>query len=394
MSRQRLKSIDLLRGIAMILMPLDHIRDFLSNSIYSPFDLNHTTPGLFFTRFLVNFCAPIFIFLAGTSMYLWESKGIAKNKVSFFLFTRGLLLIFLEFTLIRTVWAFNFDLSFELGQIFWAIGWSMIALSFLIKLPYWLIIVSGSILVTFHDLLDKVQPAAWGALSWLFKILHGPAETQIHLFKNKFTLQVEDPIIPWIGVIALGYAFGKIFLFDEKRRRKYLGLVSGSLFMFFIVIRLINIYGDPIPWHEYKSFIFSFMSFIKLTKYPPSLDYLLLYLSLSIFFLMVFDKCKGRICDFFITYGRVPLAYYVVHVFVVHSLAVILAYINYGKASWLFSNHNLIGGITSDFPVGYGFSTKMLYVFWVIVILLLYPFCRWYGNFKTKHKDIKILRYF
>jgi len=265
-SRHRIKSIDFLRGIAMVLMPLDHVRDFLSNSTYSPFDLDHTTPSLFFTRFLVNFCAPIFIFLAGTSMYLWESKGIEKRKVSFFLFTRGLLLIFLEFTIIRCVWAFNFDFSFILGQIFGAIGWSMIALSILIKLPYWLVIVFGSLIVILHNLLDKILPAAWGAFSWLFKILHGPGEAQIHLFDNKFILQIEDPIMPWIGVIALGYAFGKIFTFEEKRRRKYLGLLSGFLFMVFIVIRLINIYGNPLPWHDYKSSMLTIMSFIKLTN--------------------------------------------------------------------------------------------------------------------------------
>jgi uncharacterized membrane protein len=390
---KRVKSIDFLRGLVMILMPLDHVRDFLSNSIYSPFDIAHTTPSLFFTRVVVNFCAPVFIFLAGTSMFLWKSTGKDTKTVSFFLFTRGLLLILFELTIIRIVWAFNFDLAFQLCQIFWAIGWCMIFLSGIIFLPYWLIATLGGIIVAFTDFLSKIAPTAWGAFSGLYKILHGPGETQIHLFYNKVTLQIEDPLLPWIGVMALGYVFGKLYTFETAKRIKGLLIIGFSSIVAFVVLRYINVYRNPDVWHTQKNLIFTIMDFIKSQKYPASLDYLLFYLGFSVLLLAAFEKAQGKIAEFFITYGKVPLAYYVVHVFLIHTITVILALFTYGTASFLFSNHCLIGGIGADFPKGYGYSVPILYVIWIFAVLSLYPFCKWYRSIKEKYRNIKIFKY-
>jgi uncharacterized membrane protein len=390
--KTRIKSIDFLRGIVMILMPLDHIRDFMSNSLYSPTNISHTTVGLFFTRYLANYCAPIFIFLAGTSMYLWHQKIQSTKKVSAFLFSRGLFLILLELTIIRTVWAFNFDLNFELCQIFWAIGFSMIFLSVIIYLPYFWIFSIGIIIVAGHNLLDYVHLNTTGPFTWLFQVLHGPAETQIHFFK-KLTFQIEDPLLPWIGVMSLGYIFGKLYTFEWKKRRNYLWLIGLISITCFVILRLMNNYGNHLPWSVQKNGLFTFMSFINCEKYPPSLAFLLMYLGIAILSLILLEKITGKIADFFITFGKVPLAYYVVHVFYVHLIAVILALITYGQASWLFGNHCLIGGITDKFPQGYGYGLPIIYLIWFFVVITLYPFCKWYGNFKLKHKNIKFLRY-
>jgi uncharacterized membrane protein len=377
----------------MILMPLDHIRDFLSNSLYSPFDIAHTTPALFFTRVVVNFCAPVFIFLAGTSMFLWKSSGKDTKTVSFFLFTRGLLLILFELTIIRTVWAFNFDLAYQLCQIFWAIGWCMISLSAIIFLPYWLIATLGGIIVTFTDFLSKIAPSARGAFSGLYKILHGPGEAHVSLFSNKVTLQIEDPLLPWIGVMALGFVFGKLYTYDVAKRVKGLLVIGFSAIAAFVVLRYFNIYGDPYIWQNQKNLIFTIMDFIKSQKYPASLDYLLFYLGFSVLLLAVFEKAKGRFAEFFITYGKVPLGYYVVHVFLIHTIAVVLAYFTYGTATFLFNNDILIGFYGPTFPIGYGYSVPVLYAIWVSVVLALYPYCKWYRGIKEKHRDIKILKY-
>ena len=389
---QRIKSIDFLRGLVMILMPLDHVRDFLSNSLFSPTDLQHTTIALFFTRAVVNFCAPVFIFLAGLSMFILKSRGKTTKEISFFLFTRGLLLILFELTIIRTVWTFNFDLSFELLQIFWAIGCCMIALSGIIFLPYTLIGILSIVILISSDFFSMINIASIGSFSWIYKILFGPGEAQIHLFKN-ITLQIEDPIFAWIGVISLGLVMGKIFIFEPIKRKKMI-LLSASLFtIIFIIVRYFNFYGNPAPWAVQKNLIFTFMSFINAEKYPPSFDYIMLYLAIAFWVLWIMDKKDNKVTSFFITYGKVPLSYYIMHVFLIHLVAVILAYITYGKANWLFDNHALIGGITDAFPQGYGYNLPTLYFIWIIVILLLYPFCRWYGSVKQKYKHLKFLKY-
>jgi len=389
---QRIKSIDFLRGLVMLLMPLDHVRDFLSNSLFSPTNLQHTTVALFFTRAIVNFCAPVFIFLAGLSMFILKSRGRSTKEISFFLFTRGLLLIFFELTIIRTVWTFNFDLSFELLQIFWAIGCCMIALSAIIFLPYYLIAILSGLILLSSDFFSMLNATSFGSFSWLYKILFGPGETQIHLFQ-KITLQIEDPIFAWIGVISLGFVMGKIFILEPIKRRKMLLLFAFIFTTIFITIRFFNFYGNPAPWMEQKNLIFTIMSFLKVEKYPPSFDYIMLFLALALWVLWLMDKKDNKVTNFFITYGKVPLSYYVLHVFLIHLIAVILSYITYGKASWLFENHNLIGGITDAFPKGYGYNLATLYFIWIIVILMLYPFCRWYGSIKQKYKQIKFLKY-
>jgi len=377
----------------MILMPLDHVRDYLSNSIYSPTDLEHTTPGLFFTRLAANFCAPVFIFLAGTSMFLWKNQGKTAKEVSYFLFTRGLFLILMELTLIRTVWTFNFDWSFQLCQIFWAIGCSMVALSAFIYLPYWAIVLVGTFLIFSDNYIESLDPSVWGNFSGLFKILFGPGEAQVDLFNHHLILQIEDPIATWIGVITIGYAFGKIYTFECPKRIKSLFLLGCLFLSIFFVLRYFNLYGNPQPWELQKSLLFNIMSIINLEKYPVSLDFILLYLGLSFFILIFLEKVHGKISDFFISFGRVPFGYYVSHLFLIHSIAVFLSFVTYGKADWFFSNHCLIGGITPEFPIGFGYGLPTIYFLWVLVVFLLYPFCRWYGHIKSKYKSIKFLRY-
>ena len=392
--RGRVDSIDLLRGIVMIVMMLDHTRDFVHNAALrfeDPTDLSTTNIFLFFTRWITHFCAPVFVFLAGTSAYLQFARGKSKAQLAWFLVTRGLWLIVLEVTIVKLGITFNPDYRF-LGflQVIWVIGVSMIVLAALIHLPRIAIAAFGLLMIALHNLTDTIRVTSW----------RGPG-TPVPDFRAKFWILLHQafegfpvfapvvfviyPLIPWVGVMAVGYAFGAIYQFDARRRRRWIVIIGGAATLLFIIIRAINLYGDPSPWSRQDNFVFTALSFINTSKYPPSLLFLLMTLGPAILFLALFDsrRATGRIERFFITFGRVPLFFYVLQWFTAHLLSILL-HLAFGKpASWFWRS-------PVDFsppPPGLGFNLAVVYLSWITGIVLLYPLCKWFARVKQRRRN-------
>ncbi len=374
----RIQSIDILRGIIMVIMALDHSRDFFSNLHADPLDFNHASAFYFFTRWITHYCAPVFIFLSGTSAFLSMSRGKTKKQASWMLFTRGLMLVVLELTIVRLGWTFNFDYSTIFLQVIWALGISMIVLSVLIFLPIPAIISFGLLVVLGHDAFDSIHSDSF-ANPVIWDLLHQQGSAP--LFSNSIRLMVLYPVIPWIGVMALGYCLGPVFKMPEKSRNNRLLQVGISSILLFIIIRGINIYGDPRPWQVQDSGFHTFLDFIKCQKYPPSLCYLLMTLGPAITVLPLLEKARGGLAAFFTVYGRVPLFYYVLHIFLIHGTALLLAVVN-GYPADLFTKN----GAMFNPNATWGFSLGWVYLLWILVVLILYYPSRWYMNIKMKHK--------
>jgi uncharacterized membrane protein len=375
----RIDSVDFLRGIVMVLMALDHVRDYFTNAHFDPLDLSQTNAALFFTRWITHFCAPVFVFLAGTGAFLSSTRGKTKPEISKFLFTRGLWLIFLELTVVRFGWLFNFDYTFTFGQVIWAIGWSMIALSALIYLSANAVGIFGIVIIAVHNLFDGVTPGQAGVFAWLWQILHyGGGIT----FAEGYVFFAAYPLIPWIGVMTAGYGFGKILLLEEKKRNKILIRLGLSLSFAFIIIRAINFYGDANTWTSQKSFLFTFLDFMDTTKYPPSLLYLLMTLGPAIAILPLLEKVKSFSNKFFVTFGRVPMFYYIIHIPFIHLLAVIFALLAGINPDFMFSNTG-----PWAWTGEWGYSLFIVYLVWVGVVLSLYPLSLWFSNVKKRKKN-------
>jgi uncharacterized membrane protein len=377
--KRRIESIDLLRGWVMIIMAIDHIRDYFHEAsfLYDPTDLSQTSPELFLTRFITHYCAPVFMFLSGTSAFLvGERKG--RKALAKFLLTRGLWLVFLEFTIINFGWYFNFFVSIDLVVI-WALGMSMIFLSAMIWLPLPVIVTIGLAMVLGHNLLDTVRVEGQGADALLWSILH-----QANFFNYKPPLFVAYPLIPWIGVMALGYATGVFFSrnYDPVKRKKNLVRIGIIALVLFIGIRFINVYGDPIPWKEQKNGVYTFLSFINVFKYPPSLLYLMVTLGPALIFLAVSENTRGWLAEKVKVIGRVPMFYYIVHLYLIHGAAMLAT---------LFDNKKPSDMILDTFVVfdpklkGYGFPLSITYAVWIVLVIILYFLCRWYDRYKRTH---------
>ena len=381
----RHEAIDLLRGLAMIVMALDHVRIFFSHDVVLA-SLNgnyETTPILFFTRWITHFCAPIFFFLAGTGAYLSMIRGKTKSELSLFLLTRGLWLVFLELTIVLCLgWRFNFDYEYLFSSVIWALGWSMVAMSAIVYLPIWAITAIGIVMIAGHNTLDAIDPNNLGAFSKLWLILHHPGTFQL---TPHIKIVVSYPLIPWIGVMAVGYGFGSLLQDDRKIRQKRLLILGTGLTMAFFILRAINIYGNPHLWSIQKNILETVGSFINCEKYPPSLLFLLMTLGPSIVALAFFDRDLGKWTQPIIIFGRVPLFFYLLHLPLIHAGAVILAYIKYGRADWLFTGPPQ-WAMSSPSPQDYGFSLLVVYLIWVVTILIVYPVCRWFAQYKQKHK--------
>lgn len=393
---RRIDSIDLLRGIVMVIMMLDHTRDFVHNAAlqFDPTDLSRTNIALFLTRWITHFCAPVFVFLAGTGAYLQLARGKSKAELSRFLVTRGLWLIFLELTLVKFGVFFNPDIRF-LGflQVIWVIGISMIILSVLIYLPKSVIAAIGLLMIGLHNLLDSIRVAGWRgpgtptpALSdklWIF--LHQAFSAFPVLGDNTPVIAVIYPLVPWVGVMAVGYAFGALYQLDAQRRRRLLLIIGGVATALFIAIRAINIYGDPSRWSQQKNLVFTVLSFLNTTKYPPSLLFLLMTLGPSILALAWFEAKEfgGAIRNFFVTFGRVPLFFYLLQWYTAHSISILL-HLAFGKpASWLWRSPVDFG----QSPAGIGFNLVVVYLVWIAGVLLLYPLCKWFAGVKQRRRD-------
>ena len=384
LNKPRIKSIDILRGVVMVIMALDHVRDYFHYGSFfiDPTNLQTTTPLLFFTRFITNFCAPVFVFLSGTSAFLYGSNK-SKPALFKFLFTRGIWLIFLEIVVNTFIWTFDVTYSLQIFQVIFAIGFSMICLSFLIYLPRKVILLVGIILIAGHNALDNIvmQGQSFQSIIWYF--LH---QDNALVYGSNHLVILHYPLIPWIGLMALGYLFGSFYKkdFDVSLRKKWLlRLGLGSLFLF-VILRGFNVYGDLMPWSVQDTTTKSILSFFKVTKYPPSLLFLCITLGPAMLFLYAFENTKNKITDFFLVFGRVPLFYYFLHMLVIHILAIIGILIFGGN--W---QDMIVTGksFMSETLKTYGYSLFIVYVVWISVVLLLYPLCKKYMTYKSNNKD-------
>jgi uncharacterized membrane protein len=379
----RMESVDLLRGLVMVLMALDHTRDYFSNDLaFDPTDLTRTYPALFLTRWITHYCAPVFIFLAGTGAFLSAARGKTKKDLSEFLLSRGLWLVFLELTWVRFGWLFNVDYHFAMGIVIWAIGWSMVALASLVFLPLRWITIFGVLMTTSHNLLDYAEPENPGLFGWLWRILHSGGEMDLG---NGYRFAAGYPLIPWIGVMAVGYVFGALLVREPHQRRKWLFLLGGALTLLFVAVRGINDYGDPHPWTSQKNALFTIFSFLNCHKYPPSLAYLLMTLGPALIVLGWLDRGTPRSLGPILIFGRVPLFYYLLHIPLIHGLSVVVAYARHGRAEWLFANPG--DQKVAPPPANFGFDLPIVYLVWIAVVLALYPACRWFAEFKRRRRE-------
>jgi uncharacterized membrane protein len=391
----RVDSVDLLRGLIMVIMMLDHTRDFVhfQATLFDPSDVSRTYPALFFTRWITHFCAPVFVFLAGTGAYFQELRGKPKIELSRFLITRGIWLIVLEFTVLRVIIFFNFDYPSFLGflQVIWVIGWGMIVLAGLIYLPLRVVLAMSVAMIVLHNAFDGIRSASWagpgspvpGFGASLWKVLHEPGL----IFPLGYPgppLLVLYPLIPWLGVLAAGYALGSLYRLDESHRRRFLFRLGSAITLGFIVLRAINIYGDPSHWSVQSSPVMTALSFLAVSKYPPSLLFLMMTLGPALLFLAWFDGGgRGKLGQIFIVYGRVPLFFYLLQWIVTHTLALAAGRIAGKPTDYLFTNIGLAGPAAP----GSGFGLAMVYALWILGVVLLYPLCRWYAGVKTRRRD-------
>ena len=384
LSKQRITSIDLLRGAVMIIMALDHVRDYLYNAsfYYNPLDLDKTTGTLFFTRWITHFCAPVFMLLAGTSAFIISQKK-SKKELASFLLTRGLWLVFLELIVLNFGWNFNISFPMFLFITIWALGVSMIVLAGLIWLPNKWILAFCVIVVGGHNLLDNFHITGNTLPAFGWALLH---EQQFFTWQNKMLL-VGYPLLPWIGVMPLGYLIGEWYKpgYDVAKRKKNLLLTGGAAILLFVVLRITNIYGDPIPWTSQKNPFFTFLSFLNVNKYPASLSYLLITLGPSLVFLAIAEKMKGAWVNFISVYGRVPMFYYLIHIYLIHLIAIAASAIVPGQDWTIWILQEPIW-FTKGLQ-GYGFSLPVAYLFWIFVVVGLYPFCKRYDQYKQSHKE-------
>lgn len=373
---QRFASVDVLRGIAVVLMAIDHVR------VYSGVPAGGPSPGVFFTRWITHFVAPAFVFLAGTAAFLHGRKLGSKTALAKFLVARGVLLIALELTVIRLAWTFNFDFaSYILAGVIWVIGWSMIALAGLVFLPTAIVGAFGVVMIFAHNLADIfLRPQ--------LESLQGSALWSIGYFA--FEIGGTDPLVvlyslvPWIGVMAAGYAFGALFSLDEQRRRRICLQLGGGAIVLFIGLRWLNLYGDPRPWESAAGAWPSIRSFLNTSKYPASLLFLLMTLGPAILLLPFLERPASRVSRALEVFGRVPMFYYLLHIPLIHLLAIGVSLARTGAVDpWLFQNHPMRVGPAPD---GYEWSLWLLYLITAIAVALLYVACRWYADVKRRSR--------
>ncbi len=378
--RTRLDSVDVVRGAVMVLMALDHARDYFSDSRIDFFHaraLLGAPPEIFLTRWVTHFCAPVFVFLAGTGAWL-QGRKKSRRELSLFLLTRGLWLVVLELTVVHFCWMFDFALQNTFLQVIWAIGASMVVLAALVFLPTWAVTAFGVLLIVVHNAFDAVKPEAFGGAAPLWTILHVSAPTQPIRGWNVF---IAYPLVPWIGVMAAGYGFGAIYRLEAARRRRALFALGGGTVVLFVLLRFTNLYGDPLPWAFQPGHgIHTLVSFVDLEKYPPSLLYLMMTLGPAILALAWLDGREARaLARPLVVYGRVPLFFYVLHVLLLHVLAAVYALGKYGSRALTFDPLNL--------PADYGYPLWVVYTVWIGAVAALYPACAWYARLKSRSRN-------
>lgn len=381
-TKNRITSIDVVRGIVILLMALDHVRMYFGYGTWysEPTDLSTTTPLLFFTRWVTHFCAPVFVFLTGTSAFLVGTRKENVKELSRYLWTRGLWLIFVEIVIVNLAWTFDLTYSFIILQVIWAIGISMLVLSALVFLQDQSILIIGLVIVFGHNVLDNIQTHGSGFKDLLWYTLHQPDVATIEGHLVNFVY----PALPWTGLMALGYVCGNLYKKEfpaEQRRRSLLTLGAGAILLF-LLLRGFNSYGEPYPWSTQSTATFTVLSFLNLTKYPPSLQFLLMTMGPALIFLALSDSVSQRIARPFLTFGRVPLFFYIAHLYIIHALA--MAFLVFSGRDWheyIFSAQGIRSGALIDF----GLDIGGVYLVWLIIIILMYPLCKWYQIYKENN---------
>jgi len=401
--KRRVDSVDLLRGLVMVIMLIDHTRDFVHHDtfFFDPSDISRTWPVLFFTRWITHFCAPVFVFLAGSGAYFQLARGKPKAELSRFLLKRGLWLIVLEFTLIRFLVFWNLDYTHFLGfvQVIWVFGWSMILLAGLIYLPIRAIAAFGLTMIALHNLLDQIKIPPWqcpgtpapGFLGSLWMVFHQSGVTLPFGWPGPIWL-VLYPLIPWLGVMAVGYTLGAVYDRTSEERRRWLLKWGTAITVGFILLRATNIYGDPGKWSVQKSAAMTVVSFLDVQKYPPSLLYLMMTLGPALIALALWEKYNARdgdprqpnaVARMLITFGRVPLFFYILQWVYAHSAGYLLS-VAAGKPTFMYFQ---LPGPGQAMPANVGFDLWVVYVVWFVGVMLLYPICKWYASVKARRQD-------
>jgi uncharacterized membrane protein len=371
--RRRLDHVDLLRGLVMVIMVLDHVRDYFTVVRFDPTDLTRTDLALFATRWITHYCAPVFIFLAGASAWIAGTRR-TDRQLARFLLSRGLWLILLEVTVISFGWYFTTRWTMGArAQVIWAIGASMVVLAGLIRLPRAAVAAFGLALVVGHNLLDGVAPEGFGAFAPLWHVLHVPGPLGI------MPVFVTYPLVPWAGVMALGYAAGPEVFSQDAGAPRRIAWAGALMILGFVVLRTLNGYGDPSPRLDDGSPAHLAMSFLNVTKYPPSLLFVLMTLGPALVALALLRRARGPVADVFVTFGRVPFLFYVTHLYMVHVLAVAAGVAQGFPGSAIRTVYRLL-------PDGYGFGLPVVYLVWLCVVAALYPVCRRYAALKARSR--------
>lgn len=382
----RIVSLDIFRGLIMVIMALDHARDFFTNVPFEPESLAQTWPALFFTRWITHFCAPMFFLLAGTGAFLYGQRH-TKVELTRFLWTRGLWLIALEFTIVGTAW--SFQIPFGFFGVIWALGASMVLMAAIVHLPMrW---IAGLSLATMalHDLLDRVRPSQFGSWAWLWGILHKRGGVLLPFGAREFVL---FPLVPLAGVMAAGYWLGQLYLMERERRKKLLLVLGAGMLAAFVLLRTTNLYGNPPAglggvsqgdFHVQSTFAKTVILFLDVEKYPPSLQFLLMTLGPSFLLLAWLDQTRvPRGLAALWTFGRVPMFFYILHLYVIHGLAVGVAVLRHEPVGWLFH-----GAFFGETPEGYGYNLPFVYLMWITALGVLYFPCVWFAELKKRRRD-------
>jgi len=373
----RVQTIDLLRGTVMIIMALDHVRDYFHYDafIYQPTDLTQTSVILFFTRWITHYCAPVFVFLAGISAYLYGCTK-TKTELALYLLSRGVWLVLAEIFLVTLGWTFNPTYPILNLQVIWAIGVSMIVLAALIYLNKRLLLVIGVLLVVAHNLADSVHMQ--GNMLWAF--LHDGGDFRV----GRFMIAIHYPVIPWIGIMAVGYSLGVVYTpaYSPDQRRTILLSSGVAAIALFIILRTGNIYGDPSLWSPQRNTIFNVLSVLNVTKYPPSLLYTLMTLGPALIFLGLAEKPLNSFTKKIALFGKVPFFYYLLHIYLIHLLAMFIAHFSgYAWSAMILNDRvNRMPSLK-----GYGYPLLTVYVVWISVVVILYLPCKWYYRYKRSH---------
>ena len=362
----RIVSVDVLRGLVMALMALDHTRDFFGSGGFNPRDV--AEPALFLTRWITHICAPTFIFLAGLSAFLY-GRTRSAGELSRFLITRGIWLILIDFTLIKFGWRFEFDF-YRLGAgVIFAIGASMIVLAALVWLPRWVIATVALVMIAGHNLFDGLRAEHFGALSWAWHLLHERGQVPLG---ERANLYVIYPLIPWAGVMTAGYGLGPVMQRAPEARQRLLFMLGAAITLGFVLLRATNLYGDPAPWLPQETWLSTLLSFLNCEKYPPSLLYLMMTLGPALMLLAAFEHARGVFANVLGAFGQVPFFFYVVHIYLIHALAAVTGFA-------------VTGALMSTPKIGLGLPG--VYLVWLGVLVLLYPLCRWFAGLKQRRSE-------